>query len=286
MSILDSGLAVAGLSASGLLAAQKKVGSYVPLDNISQAISNAAGLSAANSALSNLYAKEQRDWQAKQTQSVMDYNAAEAAKNRDWQQMMSNTAHQREIKDLQAAGLNPVLSASGGSGAAVTSGASASAASGSGSRGEVDTSANSAIVSLLGSWIASTTALQNAQVSAQANLAVADKYNAMSELVARISGEYSLENTRQAGRNAINTANVQAQAAKALSKQQHEQNLDQFQKFPNNPYTLGAAIAGMITGDQGAGGVKRGFDVVRDFFFGKGPGLQRGPGRGGGGRSK
>ena len=63
-------------------------------------------------------------------------------------------------------------------------------------------------------------------MSAQTNLAVADKYNAMSELVARISGEYGLENTRQAGRNAINTANVQASAAKALSAQGHKQDME------------------------------------------------------------
>ena len=49
----------------------------------------------------------------------------EAQKNRDWQEQMSNTAHQREVADLQAAGLNPVLSASGGNGAAVTSGSTA-----------------------------------------------------------------------------------------------------------------------------------------------------------------
>ena len=45
-----------GNSASGLSNATRAIGSSNPVDNISQAISNAAGLSAANSALSNQYA--------------------------------------------------------------------------------------------------------------------------------------------------------------------------------------------------------------------------------------
>lgn len=48
-------------------------------------------------------------------------SAREAKKQRNWEEYMSNTAHRREVEDLKAAGLNPMLSGMGGSGSVTPS---------------------------------------------------------------------------------------------------------------------------------------------------------------------
>lgn len=183
------------------------------LGQLQNSLDTLTGVSDKTSARSNAYAREASEWSASQAAIANQFNAQQAAINRDWQHMMSSTAHQREVRDLRAAGLNPVLSAMGGNGASTTSGATASAVMPDSHAGTSD-SMSGAIASILSSMLAAQTSLTNQAVSARTQEAIADKTNAVTQLVAELYNATSRDNARLSA----DTSRYASDSARAASR--------------------------------------------------------------------
>lgn len=96
------------------------------------------------------------------------FNADQAQLQRDYEERLANSAHQREVTDLKAAGLNPILSANAG--AVTPQGAAASNAATPG----LDHSIVQALAQLAATSIQSNATMTAAQTSANATTAAAN----------------------------------------------------------------------------------------------------------------
>lgn len=120
-----------------------------------------------------------------QTAQNTAFNAAQAEMNRDWQEWMSGTSHQREVNDLIAAGLNPVLSANSGSSWQSVGNATA------------DPSSAQGFSNLAATYMNNQASIEMSKIQASATVAAASSAASIAAAATRdaaaINGQYGME---------------------------------------------------------------------------------------------
>ena len=203
----------------------------------------------ANSDLSQAYAREQMMFQQQSAERAMEFNRLEAEKQRKWEADMSNTAHQREVRDLIAAGLNPILSANT-QGASTPSGAAAAGVTSPGASGTVDTGFSHMLADMIANiyrgfndqYITKSnnaTSMEISKLQTAATMYAADR--GYSGALASAGAALSAASINAASQQAINDANIRNQRWMA-------------ENYPDNAYTLASAIFQKLFGDSDGDG--------------------------------
>ena len=113
----------------------------VALPGVGSALGSTGGYDSGSAILSGIpyigdsfAAQQQQQFESGEAATARDFSDQQALRQMQFQERMSNTAHQRQIEDMKKAGLNPILSA--GAGASTPSGASGATVSAKGTKAQ------------------------------------------------------------------------------------------------------------------------------------------------------